>query len=507
MKKFGGFLKKNIVSALFLTVITLGMLLIFVLPKEDISVLENRALAKAPELTLANIASGGFSAETNNYLNDHFPLRGSLLNIGQSVDSVIRYHDAEAEIIPGSSGGGVNGEYAQVANDILLCRDRAMEMFEYTYSDVQAYAASVNHLQEHISALNPNTRVFSMMIPTAFEFYAPTEYREGFRCQKNAIDNLYSMLSDYVIPVNVYDGINNSINRGEYVYFRTDHHWTVRGAYQGYAAFCQAAGNFAFYPQTTYRVAGDFLGTMYFSTMREILKDNPDYVEVFVFPDELSVEKCYGFADAALNTQYEFFPMQNPGDSLNKYLTFMGGDKPMVHMVSKNKNGRSLLIVKDSFSNAMAMFYLGNYQHVWLLDPRLTQTDIAKFCKDHNIDDVLVENYALVLENTGMADTFDLLRQPAEEETEAPDAAEENAAGNGGETDIETAETVETETAAEDTGADTESAENDGASGNDAAPDGDAVRTEGQGTDRPAAPVNSGGRSAAIPLGLTHPEE
>lgn len=42
MKKFGGFLKRNIVSALFLIVITLGMLMIFILPKEDISVLENR---------------------------------------------------------------------------------------------------------------------------------------------------------------------------------------------------------------------------------------------------------------------------------------------------------------------------------------------------------------------------------------------------------------------------------------------------------------------------------
>ncbi len=392
---------KNITSLTFITFIVAGAVMLFALPKDKISAEENRVLSKSPVPTAYTLTKGGYSRGVNSYLNDHFPFRDSLIDISSRLSGLVKYQGGDVTLIPQSSAVEGSSEFAAVANDVMIYDGRAMEVFKYDDLSVERYADALNGIQRSISQKAPETRVFSMVVPTSYEFYAPAAYKNGVHSESGAIDKLNGLLSDGVIPVDAEKYLRRVVAKGEYVYFRTDHHWTTEGAYAGYKAFCAKAGLKAMASKGKYTVPGEFLGTLYNSVRRDSLKAQYDSVEVHYPPE---VESCYGYADAAMNTEYEFFPLMDPEGYDNKYITFLGGDKPLVKLTGANHNGKTLLVVKDSYSNAMSLFFLENYETVYLLDPRLTPANLADFCREHEVDDVLLENYALVLSNCGMAD-------------------------------------------------------------------------------------------------------
>ena len=204
------------------------------------------------------------------------------------------------------------------------------------------------------------------------------------------------MLAPQVTPIDAYTYLAASADK--YIYFRTDHHWTVRGAYQGYYAFCEAAELEAVPEEdfSSYDVEGDFLGTLYRYTRRQILSDNPDTVEVMNIPE---VESCVAYTDASMKYSYGAGVIVDPGESTNKYLTFLGGDNPLIHIVTKNKNGRRVAILKDSFGNAFTPFLIEHYEEIYALDSRSSNANIAEFCAAHDIDDLIIENYAFAISN------------------------------------------------------------------------------------------------------------
>ncbi len=404
-KKSKKFSASNITPLTFIIFIVTGAIMLFALPKDKISAEENRTLSKAPIPTAYTLAKGGYSRGVNSYLNDHFPFRDFFIDLSDCLNGLVTYRGSGVTIIPGGSGSS-SAEFAAVANDIMIYNGRAMEIFRYDDIYLEKYAAALNGLQRSINSKSPDTRVFSMIVPTSYEFYAPAKYSRGVHSESEAIDKLNGLLSEDITAIDAVTPVRNSIIDGGYVYFRTDHHWTTDGAFAGYGAFCGSAGLEPMSSKGKYTVPGDFLGTMYNAVRDDSLARNPDYVEVHYPPD---VESCHGYADAEMNTEYEFFPLMDPEGHDNKYLTFLGGDKPLIKMTGANHNGKTLLIVKDSYANAMSLLFLENYETVYLIDPRLTVTDLADFCVEHDVDDVLLENYALVLTNSGMADILSQL--------------------------------------------------------------------------------------------------
>ena len=390
--------KRHLVSVIFLGMIILGMFLIFIVPKTYISADEQRELSKMPKFTAETVFDGQFSSGVNTYLNDHFPFRDMFVNLGHEISALMNHHIGNgAEIISRSNTGNDNS-----AGDLIMYNKRAMEVFRYEYPSLMSYAAAVNKVTFDIKDMVPYTTMYSMIVPTATEFYSPENFHIGSRSQKEATEKMNDMLAEEITPIDVYSPL--SAMTDEYIYFNTDHHWTVRGAYQGYLAFCKAAGLEPFVPEKEYTVKGDFLGTFYYSSKNKKLKTNPDYVEVYLPPE---IEDCIGYAEyhnGELKVPYDVAALVDPDETeSNKYKVFLGGDAPLFRIISPNKNGRRLLIIRDSYSNAMALFFAANYEEIFLLDPRLLTVDAGAFCKKYLVTDVLFENYATVLKNDGMA--------------------------------------------------------------------------------------------------------
>lgn len=410
-------MKKFAVPAVFTALLIIVGLLYLIVPDKKISKDENRALAQLPAFSGKALADGSYTADFEEYMKDQFPFRSAFIKAGEKINSVMSLGGGEVEMVVGTGnmdmGEGETLEEIPAEEEkapapakidladeadynsrgIIIVGDRAMELFGSDYGMLERYAAAVNG----IKSVLPDVNVYSLVVPTAVEFYSPVKYHEGRRSQKEALATIGGLLMPEIKQVDAYTYLAAAADR--YVYFRTDHHWTARGAYQGYYGFCKAAGLEAVPEESmdSYFVEGDFVGSLYRYTRKKVLADNPDRVEVLCVP---AVESCEAYTNASMNTPYPAGVIVDPGKSGNKYLTFLGGDNPLMRAVTTNKNGRRALIIKDSFGNAFTPFLINHYEEIYALDPRSASTDIAEFCAMHEIDDVIVENYAFAVGNS-----------------------------------------------------------------------------------------------------------
>lgn len=300
----------------------------------------------------------------------------------------------EAPTVPPSKELPTAGEYT-MTNSIVVTGNSAMEIYSIAKKRLAEYAQTVNTLKNKL----PDTNVYVMLAPTRMEFYGPNEYRTGSHSQRTGIDTAYAALQDTVKRVDAYPFL--AAHTDEYIYFRTDHHWTARGAYYAYTAFCQSAG-LTCAPLSDYKteVMEDFVGSMYRYTKSEKLKQNPDSVEVFMPIVEASAQY---FSSAAMTDGKSLRIVSTSiKDQSSKYMAFIQGDKPLIKMTTANKNGKKILLIKESYGNAMAPFLLENYEEVYVLDPRredMKNTDLAAFIKKQGIGDVLFLNYMMAPSN------------------------------------------------------------------------------------------------------------
>lgn len=275
---------------------------------------------------------------------------------------------------------------------VIEIGDRVMEPYGNAYKNMKAYADTLNALK----ATMPDTKVYCLMAPTAVEFYAPSKYNAGIsKSQYEGMCYIYENLKD-IIPVNVYSEV--AAHTDEYLYFRSDHHWTARGAYYAYRAFAKVA-DFTPVDKDTLQTGtlSPFLGSLYRYTKSTSLENNPDYVEYFLPPVDTTATASD--TDAAMSDSYSVKVVNTETPSSNKYLAFVGGDHGVVKITTQAQSDKSIVIIKESFGNAFAPWLCANYKTVYVLDPRLLTLNLADFVKTNSIDEVLFLNYMFIPSN------------------------------------------------------------------------------------------------------------
>jgi hypothetical protein len=78
-----------------------------------------------------------------------------------------------------------------------------------------------------------------------------------------------------------------------------------------------------------------------------------------------------------------FFKFKN--GSGNAYCTFMGGDSKITQVRTSTKNGRRLIIVKDSFGNVIPGYLFYSFEEIHVIDLRYFTRNIVKYVKANNI--------------------------------------------------------------------------------------------------------------------------
>lgn len=268
--------------------------------------------------------------------------------------------------------------------------DTGYEMYTYVESTAKKYADNVNAIAD---AVKGTATVYMLPAPLSSGITLPDALygKDIFSDQKAAEDGIIGFMNDNVVSV----PLNKAMmaHRGEYIYFRTDHHWTATGAYYAYAEFCKLSGKTA-NPLEGYKTQEfpGFLGTFYRDTNESShLGDNPDTVVAYL---PLSADATLDYTDK--NGQVIRWPIiydQSNAPASYKYGTFVGGDQP--YTIIKNPaitDGSSCVVVKESFGNAFVPFLVDHYETVHVIDYRYWDGSVSDFVKTNGVDDVLFVN-------------------------------------------------------------------------------------------------------------------
>lgn len=257
------------------------------------------------------------------------------------------------------------------------------------------YAKVANTYQ---STFGDGVRVYCMVIPTAAAFYCPDRAKKYTAPQRPVIDYVHSKLSPEVTVVDVYASL--LAHTEEDIYLRTDHHWAPLGAYYAARQLAEVAGVPLPVLETFERkVVKGFVGTMYAFSQDISVKKAP---EDFVYHVPLGIAYETTYVQYLLDENFKvigeeaprkgkFFHHYKDGSS-GAYSTFMGGDSKITKVKTSTDNARRLMILKDSFGNALPGYLFGSFEEVHVIDVRYFTRNMIKYVEENAITDILFAN-------------------------------------------------------------------------------------------------------------------
>ena len=414
------------VSLLSGVVVVLAVVLLLA-PRSTISYEENRVLAEKPKFSLTSLLDGSYTSGWSEYYNDTVPFRSKLkktisammqwtgvqseedtvffgnvsqvkkktttpLTTTESVETTVAVAAAgndETNTEPAVTTTVVtttedpNDEpAAEIGEGIILDHKRAVCVYGGSFSVGQDYAETLNAYQQDLGS---DVQVYSLVAPTAVSYYLPEEYANYTASETENIDNINSYLNG-VKPVDVYNALKP--HTAEAIYARTDHHWLPLGAYYAAEAFAKVA-DVPFASLSDYDTATkkDYVGSMYTYTESAVLLDNPEEFTYYI-PKNKYKTTYYStiFTDP---TEGDLLMNLDGYDNSMYYLVFMGGDDKITHVETDCKNGRTLVIFKDSYGNALVPCLTSSFENIYVCDMRYFELNAIDFCKQVGCTDLL----------------------------------------------------------------------------------------------------------------------
>ncbi len=265
---------------------------------------------------------------------------------------------------------------AYLSNGIIVSGNRGMEQFGGSAASGAKAAEKFNAFK---AAVGANVNVYVLPCPTASAFYAPEKYKSSI----TAHSNFFGGIRDNLVDVKYVDTLAAlSAHTDEYLYYRTDFHWTGLAGYYAAEALAEVAGT-PFDSLSSYTeqcTENCFKGSLV--RYASVLGNDPDDVYWYVPSREYTV------------TYYSASGLTNPKtgmtlfSSANGYTKFMHGDTYTAHIKSNVANGRKLLIFKNSYGNALAPYVLSSFEEVYIADIRKFQENATEFIQKYGITDV-----------------------------------------------------------------------------------------------------------------------
>lgn len=369
-------MREKITSAIFIAILFVFFLLVMVFPKdENASVQENRPLAGMPEVSVKNIFAGSFTTDYETYLTDNVGFRSHFVNLGTKIENLRGIQQKESGKIIDLAGGG----------KLVLNDGKIMEVFKKNPKTREGYISVLNDYAKKL-----DTHMYLMLVPTQIEF-DESKYRQISDSEKETIDAVYSSLKG-IEPVNVYDKLKANTN--DYIYFKTDHHWTQRGAYLGYEALMEKADKDAVSLESlNHKKLSGFLGYLYNQANVPQYSKYADDIEYFEGEENYLI-LAKGPDENGDIVEYQSKIYCPPTDSAPPlYSTFMGGDHAFAEITTNVKNGKTALIIKDSYANAVIPLLTNNYEKLVIIDPRSYYGTLSDLTAEYHFDDCIIINY------------------------------------------------------------------------------------------------------------------
>lgn len=353
----------RILSGVSMGIIIIIMVAFTISPKAEKSISENRTLQQKPKMTMQSLLTGKYSKDYGKYLSDQFPARESMIKGKAKFDLLLGRKE-------------LNGVY--------ICKDGYL-MEGFTEASPEVTDAKIKAINNFVSQ-NPKLNVSMMLVPNKVEIYknllpknTPSD------SQKAYLDKVKEKVDKKVNFVNLITPFNR-IKNSTQLYYKTDHHWTTDGAYKGYEEFSKSRDiSPAQEKSFTKSLATDkFLGSLYYKNGAQI--GEPENIILYLKEKPYPLLVKYYDTKEKVTTLYDADKLKGK----DKYEIFTGGNHSQIKIRTNVKTKRKLLLIKDSYANAMLPFLINDFAEINVVDLRYYTGTMADILNNNEVTDVLI---------------------------------------------------------------------------------------------------------------------
>ena len=341
-------MKDKLLKILFFIFIASVLLANVISEDRSFSQNENRILEELPKFSFFSLRSGDFTKKFEAYCKDQFIFKDTLVCARSKLDYALGKRE-------------FNGVYIGLDKNYY-------EKYIYDEKKVDKFIKYVNDIDvkdKYIAICPDKGEVYRDRLPKGAIFSDETKVLDRY---KNEIEGTYIDL--YTLMMN---------HKDEYIFYKSDHHWR-EGAYLAYKDIARAMGleEMKTIEKVTcdnFRGSLDSKSSYYNSAVDEILFYLPkNYDDIKVKGDDKEIKVL---------DKDEF-------KNKDKYKALFSGNYGLVEIEGNPSSDKTLLIIKDSFANAVSSLLTNEYKTIYMLDKRFFNQKINDFVKENAIDTCLV---------------------------------------------------------------------------------------------------------------------
>jgi len=327
------------------------------------SPVEKRELQTRPEISITKVLDGRFQRKYESYLRDQFPGRDHWVSF-----------QTDMELFMGKN---------EIHNVYIGKNHYLLEHYTEKEFDPQQISKNLQALEKFVGKTKQNADVHVMMVPTKswilrekLPAFAP-HYKE-----QRFYDALQQKLEKEDVLISVEPVLD--AHKEEEIYYRTDHHWTTLGAWYAYEQYTKAVGGDLQRAQGKKKfrcISKDFYGTTY---AKINYARQADKIEIYEPADKLRV--VYNMGEKKTKTLYDFSFLK----TADQYSVFTGGNQAVLEITGGIKNGKTLLLIKDSFANSILPFLAEDYEKLVVVDLRQLNVSGDRLLEMFSPTDILI---------------------------------------------------------------------------------------------------------------------
>ena len=327
------------------------------------SPVEKRELQTRPEISITKVLDGRFQKKYESYLRDQFPGRDHWVSF-----------QTDMELFMGKN---------EIHNVYIGKNHYLLEHYTEKEFDPQQISKNLQALEKFVGKAKQNADVHVMMVPTKswvlrekLPAFAP-HYKE-----QKFYDALQQKLEKEDVLISVEPVLD--AHKEEEIYYRTDHHWTTLGAWYAYEQYTEAVGGDLQRAQGKKKfrcISKDFYGTTY---AKINYARQADKIEIYEPADKLRV--VYNMGEKKTKTLYDVSFLK----TADQYSVFTGGNQAVLEITGGIKNGKTLLLIKDSFANSILPFLAEDYEKLVVVDLRQLNVSGDRLLEMFSPTDILI---------------------------------------------------------------------------------------------------------------------
>ena len=318
------------------------------LPEREMSEMENRVLSKKPALTFSGFWSGDYATQLEKFSADQLPLRDAFVSVYATMQA---------------------GLGRRVVGDAMLGEDGFL--FD-TATELKARNVELNTRTLVELAELTGKEAYLLLVPAAATVYADKRPEGAAEAGEIAVIEQAAQRMT-VIPL-----LEDMMDSGrEDLYYAMDHHWTAAGARFGYEAVCETLGLTPVAEGTVVSWEG-FYGSFY-----------ARYPLPWLQADVLTYEAVPGIRLVVNGEEKAGLVDEAALAGRDKYAALLYGNHGYMELINDGVEDGVLLVIKDSYANALLPVLAQHYHRIIAVDPRYFAGNIVELTNEYEGEVIL----------------------------------------------------------------------------------------------------------------------